>query len=1100
MRVKVKKYIAGILCSMLILCPGYTYASNADPEISNSEQTEYAELTAEEIENIPMIQSLPDDDLGDSEDTMTAEPNAQAHDAETAESDSLAQEAIRIAKETGADPTEMLQMLNEQEKERERSTYEEEYQLELGPKPKAAEEDPPEEGLSLSVEVSDAPRTLSINDPVRHRVACGRYFYVFLEEDGTVKTWGAYDISLGYDPKVFIDEPTTVKGIDSVISIANDTRYGIVALKGDGTVWRLSGLSAYPIQTASTEAANTIEQIEGLSDITALESNGEYCLALKADGTVWEWGMSPIAGEIAEPQEVQDDTGAALGDVCAISIGADHSLALQTDGEVYAWGDDFYGQLGDGERESRSYALPVKDESGENNLNDVVQISAQDGYSAAVKNDETTVAWGKSDDVFGQSSEEHLWYATARDVNIDNGLVLAAAADDLPPIEVVDIARSGNIGLALGADESVWQCGKYQEKIKVEYTDELGEEIFYWVDSVASPWIKANQVQGEVPGTVLAASAFGNAHTIVNSRSGLTAAGDNTWGQLGNETFLSSSDPVSVMANGKQMTGIKKVSNGYGFSVILKGDSTVWSVGWDEYGKLGDGSDVNKNSAVQVKGAHGNGHLRNFRDVSAGYRHAIAVKNDGSVWAWGSSSHGQLGGGDRNTSTVPIRVKGVEGTDWLKDVISVYANANCSMALKSNRTVYAWGNNDKGQVGDGTTTNRDIPVQVRGKDGIGYLTNIKQIATAEGCSLALSWDGTVWSWGGNQNGRLGGGDTRFFPDKVQKSAEFDGGELTDIVAISAGYYHNLALDKYGNVWAWGKNNIGQLGINNQTDQNTAVKVKGVGGNGYLSNITAISAGREYSVAARADGRIFAWGYNKFGQFGIGTSNNRSSTPVIAFKPYLMEDDDYSDFFDSAFVIADTGVTNGKINYADDVDIFKFSASFTGTIALEKSDGISVALFDGSLNPLVPIESDGKEIYPVTQYSTYYVKILGGAGDYSFSLMPAENSISVNFNIAEGKTYVVNAKGSKIRTFAGKTFIFRYDPSVLQMSDLIGQTYLPDLTAAASTTGVEIQRFSPGTVIFTINKTIPADKQFSGLIDSLKLKALKSGNTAAILTY
>lgn len=390
---------------------------------------------------------------------------------------------------------------------------------------------------------------------------------------------------------------------------------------------------------------------------------------------------------------------------------------------------------------------------------------------------------------------------------------------------------------------------------------------------------------------MVAASAFNDTHSMAVINSKLYSAGDNVRGQLGNGTFTDSNTPVEVINYlDQKMSSVKKVSNGLGYSMFLNRDGRVWAVGFNQYGKLGDGTSDNQNKAYPVRGKNGNGFLRDFADISAGYRHSIAVKNDGSVWAWGSNSTGQLGDGSHSTRTVPVRVTGYNA-EWLDNIEKVYANADVSMALRSDGTVYMWGNNDKGQLGTGNKTNTTRPVKVRGENGDGYLEDITAIATAEGCSLALSRTGEVWSWGGNQNGRLGNGTTteRLYPGKVLKSDEFGGGKLTNIVAISAGYYFNAALDADGYVWVWGKNDAGQLGIGSAQDQYRAVKVKGLNGEGYLSQVKSISCGRGYMLAMQEDNTILAWGSNQYGQFGIGYTGQMFDTPTYAFTDSLYDD-------------------------------------------------------------------------------------------------------------------------------------------------------------------------------------------------------------------
>ena len=254
-----------------------------------------------------------------------------------------------------------------------------------------------------------------------------------------------------------------------------------------------------------------------------------------------------------------------------------------------------------------------------------------------------------------------------------------------------------------------------------------------------------------------------------------------------------------------------------------------------------------------------------------GYYHGLALDDDGSVWAWGYNSTGQLGDGSTYTRSAPVQVKGPGGIGTLTDVVAIAAGAYHSLALKSDGSVWAWGYNSYGQLGNGTTTTGYAPVQVIG------LTDVVAIAAGYYHSLALKSDGSVWAWGYNGYGQLGNGSTYTNYTAVQVSG------LTDVVAIAASYYHSLALKSDGSVWAWGYNSYGQLGDGTTDNRYTPVQVKGPGGTGTLGNMIAIAAGYSYSLALKSDGSAWGWGYNSDGELGDGTTDNRY-TPVQVLGP------------------------------------------------------------------------------------------------------------------------------------------------------------------------------------------------------------------------
>jgi alpha-tubulin suppressor-like RCC1 family protein/Ca2+-binding RTX toxin-like protein len=242
--------------------------------------------------------------------------------------------------------------------------------------------------------------------------------------------------------------------------------------------------------------------------------------------------------------------------------------------------------------------------------------------------------------------------------------------------------------------------------------------------------------------------------------------------------------------------------------------------------------------------------------IATGSAHAMALKNVGTVWTWGLNDYGQLGNGTTTDNPLPLQVNGLSG------IVALAAGENHNLVLMSDGTVWAWGLNDYGQLGDGTTTNRSTPVE------IGNLTGITALAAGSSHSLSIKSDETVWAWGKNENGQLGNGTT------TASAAPVQAGTLTGITAIAAGAEHSMALAGDGTVWAWGSDAYGQLGDGGTTNQSAPVQVSG------LTGITKIVAGTSHSLALKNDGTVWTWGLNASGQLGDGTTTNRS-TPVQA---------------------------------------------------------------------------------------------------------------------------------------------------------------------------------------------------------------------------
>jgi len=239
-------------------------------------------------------------------------------------------------------------------------------------------------------------------------------------------------------------------------------------------------------------------------------------------------------------------------------------------------------------------------------------------------------------------------------------------------------------------------------------------------------------------------------------------------------------------------------------------------------------------------------------DVDAGALHSVGIKMDGSLWTWGNNTDGQLGNGTTTDKHLPTRV-GLEN-DW----VAIAAGYDHNAALKMDGSLWTWGNNANGQLGDGTTTNKNVPTRV------GLENNWESIAAGGYHTMAIKFGGSLWTWGANGNGQLGDGSS------IDKNTPTLVGN--DWLTVAGGGFHTLALKTNETLWTWGYNGDGQLGDGSSVDRNTPTEI----GAGWIG----IAGGGYHSLGIQGDGTLWTWGSNVSGQLGNGTTGSGANTPSM----------------------------------------------------------------------------------------------------------------------------------------------------------------------------------------------------------------------------
>jgi alpha-tubulin suppressor-like RCC1 family protein len=336
--------------------------------------------------------------------------------------------------------------------------------------------------------------------------------------------------------------------------------------------------------------------------------------------------------------------------------------------------------------------------------------------------------------------------------------------------------------------------------------------------------------------------------------------------------------PYSIASVSTAPSRATSIAAGGGHTCALRTTGAVYCWGYNYYGELGNNSTTNSDVPVQVEGVGGTGLLSGIASIAAGGGHTCAVSTTGAVYCWGDNGYGDLGNNSTTNSDVPVQVEGVGGSGLLSGIASIAAGLEHTCAVSTTGAVYCWGWNGLGELGNNSTTNSNVPVQVEGVGGSGLLSGIASIGAGDLHTCALSTTGAVYCWGWNVYGQLGNNSTTNSNVPVQVEGVAGTGLLSDIASIAAGVDHTCAVSTTGAVYCWGYNYYGELGNNSTTNSDVPVQVVGVEGTGFLSGSASIAAGGFHTCAVTTTGRIDCWGWNNKGQLGNNSTTN-SLVPV-----------------------------------------------------------------------------------------------------------------------------------------------------------------------------------------------------------------------------
>jgi alpha-tubulin suppressor-like RCC1 family protein len=341
-------------------------------------------------------------------------------------------------------------------------------------------------------------------------------------------------------------------------------------------------------------------------------------------------------------------------------------------------------------------------------------------------------------------------------------------------------------------------------------------------------------------------------------QAGLWLWGRNNNGQLGDNTITDRQSPVQTISTGANWRNVITFGSTQAFhSACIKTDGSLWLWGQGSYGALGNNSTLSRSSPVQTVSA-----TTLWKQVSASsgnfgsFPFTAAIKTDGTLWLWGHGVYGQLGNNARTSRSSPVQTISTT-TNWKQ----VSCGNSHAAAIKTDGTLWLWGSNGSGQLGDNAGISRSSPIQT-----IAGGTNWKQVSCGLNNTAAVKTDGTLWLWGNGQDGILGDNTVTNRSSPVQTVSTG-----TNWKQVVCGVNHTTSIKTDGTLWLWGLNTNGQLGDNTVTSKSSPVQTISTG-----TNWKQVSAGTNITSCIKTDGTLWMWGDNAFGQLGTNNTLRRSS--------------------------------------------------------------------------------------------------------------------------------------------------------------------------------------------------------------------------------
>ena len=638
-----------------------------------------------------------------------------------------------------------------------------------------------------------------------------------------------------------------------------------VMIRGDGSLWAWGNNIAATPQRIPVRIGSDNDWVHVSS-----HSGAGHTVALRADGSLWSWGLGGngrlgdgLNANRWEPTRVClartcPNTNCANIASCTCTFwqaetGIQFTAAIRSDGSMWTWGNNYSSQLGD----NTTLASWVMNPPAGHTIHRRVgtdynwnQVAPGGSHVLAIRNDGSLWTWGSN--IFGQAGT--------------GGTTGFAGRQSIPArlfsgrYDWVQAAGGNSQSFAISKDGTLWSWGRQD-------WGALGNGINTQNTMVTLP----AQV-GSFTDWVQVSAGF--AHTIARRQDGsIWTWGFNQWGQIGNGVYTGavsglanihpSADDVAFPTRLGDRTDWINVEAGEMHTIAVRQDGSIWMWGRNLNAELGDDPQHFPAPTPARVGTGNDWAYVTMGQGGLGLAHTVAIREDGTLWAWGGNTNGRLGDGTTRDRWTPVQIG--QGTDWKDAQIS--AGWEHTMVVRADGSLWGWGVNTNGQLGNNSTANQTIPVQ------IGTGTNWAYVSVGHNHSVALRKDGTLWAWGNQANGRLGNNETsgnQLTPVQI--------GTYDDWVQISVGMDHTMAIRENGTLWGWGNPQHGRIGNNPVPipmaagTVATPVQIPGTW--------DRVWAGPSHTMARRSDGSLMGWGHGGGGRLGTGNANMAGAPTAV----------------------------------------------------------------------------------------------------------------------------------------------------------------------------------------------------------------------------